>query len=631
MKNIYRNIGNDTNGSSSSSWGLQWGTPLTNLLATFLVVGLITYSYFSLNAFTNQGKLNTRIFTTQRYMTDNITLVEGYIANNVTYLESTIISNNTYLNETFTTQIDTINNEIAVIQSELNITGGSGDVLANRVTTLENERLKTINGVTGDAMNNVDLIGGVGVTITPNPGGNSVTIDAIGGGGGTVITSTDGSITVTDMGNTTDLSNNGVRSFASASSSIFVDTSTGDVTITDNGVWSITSLSPSISLDMTTGNVQLTDNGVTNVNGFTGTVMIAGTDGIEITENMTYVNIAAPVLTTAIANLQMQDSNQAAQITALQVENTNQQMQIDAIEAAGTTIQEMFNNTDMDLDMFNTTLLQLISQVMMLQSQVEALQEQLDNATTVSTPTGTILPWSGVSGMLPTGFLHCDGSEYAIASYPALYGIVGTMYCPSMTCTGGMFAVPNLLGRVPVGQGGSAFTTLGDQTQGAEMVTMTEAQMPAHAHGGMVGSGGDHIHTVGSGGDHNHGGLTGSGGAHAHVTQIMVTTDPGTGAVATGGSARTGCTGFGGTPGGCYGIDLQSIDSIPSTANEQYDGFSYTSNTETTHTHSITSSGGHGHGLGQSGTHQHTIPVGGNGDPHPNIQPSTVVNYMIKT
>jgi len=60
---------------------------------------------------------------------------------------------------------------------------------------------------------------------------------------------------------------------------------------------------------------------------------------------------------------------------------------------------------------------------------------------------GSIILYAGLS-QAPTGYLFCDGSTYSIASYTALYAVIGNIYGGDGTTT---FAVPDLQMRVPVG------------------------------------------------------------------------------------------------------------------------------------------------------------------------------------
>lgn len=89
-------------------------------------------------------------------------------------------------------------------------------------------------------------------------------------------------------------------------------------------------------------------------------------------------------------------------------------------------------------------------------------------------PVGTILmyPWNS---SLPNGWLLCDGTGYAVATYPALYGAIQTVYGSS-----GGFQVPNMSGRVPVGAGGDSIGVTGGVT--SVILTAAQTGLPAHRH-----------------------------------------------------------------------------------------------------------------------------------------------------
>lgn len=76
----------------------------------------------------------------------------------------------------------------------------------------------------------------------------------------------------------------------------------------------------------------------------------------------------------------------------------------------------------------------------------------------------------------PVGWAFCDGSLIPISENDALFNLIGTTY-------GGdgqnVFALPDLRSRVPVHAGPSF--ALG-QAGGAETVTLTTSQIPAHNH-----------------------------------------------------------------------------------------------------------------------------------------------------
>ncbi len=76
----------------------------------------------------------------------------------------------------------------------------------------------------------------------------------------------------------------------------------------------------------------------------------------------------------------------------------------------------------------------------------------------------------------PADWALCDGSLLPISQYDALFSLIGTTYGGDGQTT---FALPNLLGRVPVHQ--TTGFALG-QTAGSEEVTLTQAQLPSHSH-----------------------------------------------------------------------------------------------------------------------------------------------------
>jgi microcystin-dependent protein len=78
-------------------------------------------------------------------------------------------------------------------------------------------------------------------------------------------------------------------------------------------------------------------------------------------------------------------------------------------------------------------------------------------------------------------FHSCDGQIMSIAEHTALFALLGTTYGGNGQTN---FGLPDLRGRIPVGIGqgpGLSAMALG-QTGGAERVTLTTPNMPAHNH-----------------------------------------------------------------------------------------------------------------------------------------------------
>jgi microcystin-dependent protein len=81
----------------------------------------------------------------------------------------------------------------------------------------------------------------------------------------------------------------------------------------------------------------------------------------------------------------------------------------------------------------------------------------------------------------PVGYLLCAGQLISIAENSALFALIGTIYGGDGQNT---FALPDLQGRVPIGQGqgpGLPNYVIG-QKAGNTQTTLTISNMPAHAH-----------------------------------------------------------------------------------------------------------------------------------------------------
>jgi microcystin-dependent protein len=76
----------------------------------------------------------------------------------------------------------------------------------------------------------------------------------------------------------------------------------------------------------------------------------------------------------------------------------------------------------------------------------------------------------------PAGWMFCEGQLLPISENETLFQLIGTTYGGDGEST---FALPDLRGRVPV-HFGNGYTLA--ETGGAEEVTLTVAQIPAHSH-----------------------------------------------------------------------------------------------------------------------------------------------------
>jgi microcystin-dependent protein len=87
----------------------------------------------------------------------------------------------------------------------------------------------------------------------------------------------------------------------------------------------------------------------------------------------------------------------------------------------------------------------------------------------------------------PVGWATCEGQLLLISQNSALFDLLGTTYGGDGKTT---FALPDLRGRAPIGQGqGTGLTTrgLGDRG-GQETVMLTQDQLPPHTHAALASS-----------------------------------------------------------------------------------------------------------------------------------------------
>lgn len=81
----------------------------------------------------------------------------------------------------------------------------------------------------------------------------------------------------------------------------------------------------------------------------------------------------------------------------------------------------------------------------------------------------------------PAGWMFCEGQLLPISENDALFTLIGTTYGGDGQST---FALPDLRGRLPVhaGQGPGLSNRILAESSGAEEVTLTVNQIPAHSH-----------------------------------------------------------------------------------------------------------------------------------------------------
>lgn len=220
-------------------------------------------------------------------------------------------------------------------------------------------------------------------------------------------------------------------------------------------------------------------------------------------------------------------------------------------------------------------------------------------------PVGAIVDYAGASP--PAGWFLCYGQALSRTAYASLFAALGTAYGAGDGST--TFNIPDLRGLVVAGRDdmgadagrlsvfGALAKTLGS-IFGAPTHTLSGAQMPTHAHGGVVTVAGVHAHTayaLGSGA-HSHG-LNDPG--HAHEISSNANANAGSAALRSGNAGPEFTTNV--TRPNSTGISVQGVGD---------------------HTHAI--------GVNPDGAHQHGIPAEGGGAAHNNTQPTTILNKIIK-
>lgn len=76
----------------------------------------------------------------------------------------------------------------------------------------------------------------------------------------------------------------------------------------------------------------------------------------------------------------------------------------------------------------------------------------------------------------PAGWMFCEGQLLPISENETLFQLIGTTYGGDGQST---FALPDLRGRLPIHHGNGFILA---ETGGAEEITLTTSQIPAHSH-----------------------------------------------------------------------------------------------------------------------------------------------------
>jgi microcystin-dependent protein len=214
----------------------------------------------------------------------------------------------------------------------------------------------------------------------------------------------------------------------------------------------------------------------------------------------------------------------------------------------------------------------------------------------LAVPAGSIIMYAGYTG--PSGYFLCDGRAVSRYLYTDLFNAIGTTYgAGNGTST---FNIPNFKSYTPVCMDTSVpeFSSLG-QTGGEIEHTLTLSEMPIHLHSGPTDPAGEHYHT----------GTTDSAGSHTHGV-----TDPGHTHTYLGVNSQ----------GAASGLDNVAENSPRPTETTSSSVTGISINASGVHTHDFTTTTELDH------IHELTTTTSGGDQPHNNLQPYIVMNFIIK-
>lgn len=212
--------------------------------------------------------------------------------------------------------------------------------------------------------------------------------------------------------------------------------------------------------------------------------------------------------------------------------------------------------------------------------------------------TGMILPFAGLAAAIPSGYVACDGSVVASATYPALDALFGAAapagathaYNNGVSPGAGNFKLPDLRGRVPIGLGAS--TANGGTTWALSTSTP------------ITGPGGEEKHLL----------LAAESGVAAHSVTVSASQSGHSHNVITNNAG--GNSPFGNGSALTSGSSLNTGGNAPSFQFSSNGSFAYQFNTDT-QTPAISASGS---ASAANAASSHNI-----------MQPHAVVNFIVKT
>jgi hypothetical protein len=119
---------------------------------------------------------------------------------------------------------------------------------------------------------------------------------------------------------------------------------------------------------------------------------------------------------------------------------------------------------------------------------------EINSSTSTGPSVGTVVPWLG-TGLPPAGWREAKGDQVSQTAYSELYAVTGNTY--DSATVAGMFNLPNLQRRMPIGLGSATVVDTLNKSGGAmghthsALHSHTTTVQADHTHGGL-----DHDHTI---------------------------------------------------------------------------------------------------------------------------------------
>ena len=266
-------------------------------------------------------------------------------------------------------------------------------------------------------------------------------------------------------------------------------------------------------------------------------------------------------------------------------------------------------------------------------SYVDGVTSSIQTQLNTNTPTGMISIHS--ASVAPTGWLLCDGTSYASASYTTLFNVIGYTFGGS----GANFNVPNLKGKVVVGIDSAQVQF---DTRGETGGVMTHQHTIAASSAINSSTEADHVHNTNL---HSHGNTVNQTGAGDHSHNTNQINNTGNSNAFSHNHADSLATG---TSSANLGVPLGSSQNVASsshthTVNGNVDSGGVDHDHAITTTNIVSTPGNHTHSVGVAtnsdstatavagGAHSHSTTVPQHtSDSLSNLQPYMALNYIIK-